>query len=148
MEHTLTDLLLAPQRRQQLIVDCVQLIEAHVEQRGGLKGMALKTGMAMLKKAKPALLPRATALLLPEFVAALEPLHQEFRASGGADFRGFMLSRSDAATLALLQVADARIDESDSAAVKSTYFRLRGSAEIEVAAAIPRLAELIGRHLH
>ena len=143
----LADILLAPQRRQAVITDCVRLIETHVDSRGGLKGMALKTGMAILKKAKPGLIERATAALLPEFAAALDPLHREFRDSGTSDFAAFLRAHAAQATQALLQVADARVGESDSSTVQSTYARMRGSAETEVLAVMPGLAQLIGAHL-
>ena len=41
----LADILLASQHKKAVIADCVQLIESHVASRGGLKGMALKTGL-------------------------------------------------------------------------------------------------------
>lgn len=143
----LADILLAPHRRQAVISDCVQLIESHVDQRGGLKGMALKTGLAVLKKAKPGLLERATTLLLPEFATALEPLYSQFRSGADDDFGRYLQVHALQAAQALLQVADARVDESDSATVRSTYARMRGGAEAEVLAVMPGLSVLIGRHL-
>lgn len=144
---SLADILLAPQRRQAVIADCVLLIESHVDSRGGLKGMALKTGMAMLKKARPGLLERATAVLLPEFAVALEPLHERYRDASDGDFGSYLQAHAPEAAQALLQVADTRVEESDSATVKSTYARLRGGAEAEVLAVMPGLAQLLGRHL-
>ena len=144
---SLADILLAPQRRQVVIRDCVRLIEAHVDSRSGIKGLALKTGMAMLNKAKPGLIERATAILLPEFATALEPLHQAYAASGSTDFTAYLQAHAAQAAEALLQVADARVVESDSTVVKSTYARLRSSAETEVRSVMPALSQLIGTHL-
>lgn len=143
----LADILLAPQRKNAVISSCVKLIEDRVASRGGLQGVALKTGMAMLKAAKPGILERATARLLPEFAAALEPLHAEFRRSGREDFTLFLQGHAQRATDALLGVADAHVARSDSATIRSTYAKLRSGAAAEVLAVIPGLASLVGGYL-
>lgn len=144
--ETLAERLLAPQRRDVVVEQAVQLIETHVHSRGGLRGISLKTGLAMLKSAKPGILPRAVQRLLPEFLDALEPLHAQFRASTERDFRRFLQRRRDDVVLALLAVADARANQA-SAGIQRNYGRMRGIAESEVAAVVPALAGLIGNHL-
>lgn len=143
----LADILLASQHKKAVIADCVQLIEAHVASRSGLKGMALKTGLAMLKRAKPGILERATGYLLPEFIVALDPLYQECRQSPTPDFEAFLQAHARQATQALLDVADRRVEDSESQTVKSTYARMRGGAEAEVLAVIPGLSRLLGAYL-
>ena len=143
----LSDILLASQHKKALTADCVQLIETHVASRSGIKGMALKTGLAMLKRAKPGILERATAVLLPEFVAALDPLYQQCRKGHEPSFERFLQKHAQDATRALLAVADRRVDESDSSTVKSTYARMRGGAEAEVLAVMPNLSQLLERYL-
>lgn len=142
----LADILLASQHKKAVIADCVQLIESHVANRGGIKGMALKTGLSMLKKAKPGILERATAYLLPEFIAALEPLYQESRRSK-VSFDAFLQKNASRAAQALLEVADKRAEESNSHTVKTTYARMRGGAEAEVLAVIPGLSRLLESYL-
>ncbi len=142
----LADILLASQQKKAVIADCVQLIETHVASRSGLKGMALKTGLSMLKKAKPGILERATGYLLPEFIAALDPLYQESQRNK-ADFDAFLQKNAQRAAQALLEVADRRVEESDSNTVKSTYARMRGGAEAEVLAVMPGLSRLLGSYL-
>lgn len=143
----LVDILLASQHKKAVVADCVQLIETHVASRSGLKGMALKTGLSMLKRAKPGILERATGYLLPEFIAALEPLYQECQRSPRPDFETFLQKHAKRTTQALLEVADRRAEESDSNTVKSTYARMRGGAEAEVLAVIPGLSRLLSRYL-
>jgi hypothetical protein len=140
----LVDILWASQHKEAVVADCVRLIETHVASRSGLKGMALKTGLTMLKRTKPGILERATRVLLPEFIDALEPLHQEFRATHGRDFGVFLQINAHRASKALLAVADRRVRESDSQTVQSTYARMRGGAEAEVLAAMPALVRLFG----
>ena len=141
---TLADVLLEPGRQDALIRDAVRLIEDHVGSRSGLRGMSLKTGLAMVKAARPGILDRAVRRLLPEFAQALDPLYQEFRSMPGRDFAGFLQKNSGRATAALLAVADRHIGQA-SAVAQAAYGKLRGSAEAEVGAALPALARLIGR---
>lgn len=143
---TLADMLLATGRDDAVIADAVRLIERHVGSRSGLRGMSLKTGLAMVKAAKPDILERAVRKLLPEFAQALDPMFQTFRASPENDFAAYLQKHSGQATSALLAVADRRIGQASPMA-QSAYARLRGSAEAEVNAAMPALASLLGRHL-
>lgn len=143
----LTDILWTPAHKGALIAGCVQLIESRIASRGGLKGMALKTGLSMLKARKPGILDRATAKLLPDFIAALEPLYQHCVSSGNPNFPLYLQLHAPRATQALLEVADQRVADSGSHGTQSAYAKLRGTAETEVLAAIPGLAKLIGQHL-
>ncbi|MDR3414874.1 MAG: hypothetical protein P4L83_01695 [Nevskia sp.] len=141
---------MAAAHKDALVADCVQLTERRIAARGGLRGAAVKTGMAMLKTARPDILQRAMQVLLPDFVTALDPLYQDFVAvsgAGRADFAGFLRGRSGAAVDALLGVADARVARVQNGAVKSLYGRLRGDAENEVGAALPELAALLASRL-
>lgn len=108
--------------------------------------MSLKTGLTMLKAAKPGILDRAVLRLLPEFAGALEPLYQEFRRSADRDFSVFLQKHSDRASTALLEVADLRVRQA-SGTVRSAYARLRGIAEQEVGAAVPALSKLVRGYL-
>jgi hypothetical protein len=143
---TLADILLTAPQRDAVVEETVRLIESHVGSRTGLRGMSLKTGLAMVKAAKPGILGRAVRRLLPEFVGALDPLYQEFRAAGGKDFADYLRKHSGRATAALLQVADVRVEQASPMA-RSAYAKFRGSAEAEVAAALPALARLISARL-
>lgn len=143
----LADILLASEQKKAVVADCVELIETHVASRSGLKGMALKTGLSMLKRAKPGILERATAYLLPEFIAALDPMYQECQQGRQPDFEAYLQKHAKQATQALLKVADRQVEESDSNTVKSTYARMRGGAEAEVLAVIPGLSRLLNTYL-
>lgn len=142
----LADILLPSGPSADLVAAVVQLIETQVAGRSGLKGMGLKTGLAMAKSLKPGILPKAVQRLLPEFADALDPLFQECRESGATDFGAFLRQHDDRAVSALLAVADARVRQAGSA-VQSVYGRLRGSAEVEVKSALPGLSAVLERYL-
>ncbi len=83
----LADIVLTMQGKDALVSDCVQLVENRVARRGGLRGITLKTGLAVIKAARPDIVQRAVRRLLPEFVASLEPLYQELSGLGRNRFR-------------------------------------------------------------
>lgn len=143
----LADILLASQHKKAVVADCVDLIESHIASRSGLKGIALKTGLSMLKRAKPGFIERATGRLLPEFIDALEPLYQESQKLGKGDFNTYLKGNAQRATNAMLVVADRRVKDSESQTVKSTYARMRGDAERELLAAMPKLSQLLTSYL-
>ncbi len=147
----LADIVLTVHNRDAFVADCVRLTEGRIAARGGLRGIAMKTSLSLLKAARPDILPRAMQALLPDFVVALDPLYQDFvampPADRQADFASFLQRRSDAAVGALLQVTDNRAGRVQNPAVKSVYARLRGGAESEVGAALPDFARLLSNYL-
>lgn len=144
---SLADILLAAHHRDELIADAARLVEQHIQQRGGLKGMGLKTGLALLKAARPDILERASQRMLPDMVRALEPLYQEFRGSGVGDFAVFLDRRADTAVELLLGVADAKVAAAQNAAAKSAYQKFRGGAAEEVRGLLPRIGKLVAAYL-
>jgi hypothetical protein len=144
----LADIVLTGANKDALVADCVKLTESRIAGRGGLRGTAVKTGVAVLKKARPDILQRAVQVLLPEFVGALDPLYQDYSARpGGDDFGRFLQQRSGDAVEAMLGVTDARVARVHNAAIKSVYARLRGGAEHEVGAALPEFGALLTNYL-
>ena len=145
----LADIVLTAKHKNALVADCVHLTESRIAGRSGLRGIALKTSLSLLKAARPDILPRAMQALLPDFVAALDPLYQDYLAATDrqANFASFLQHRSDAAVSALLGVTDARAASAQNPAIKSVYARLRGGAENEVGAALPDFASLLSSYL-
>lgn len=144
----LADIVLTAANKDALVADCVKLTESRIADRGGVRGTAVKAAVAMAKKAIPDILQRAVQLLLPEFVAALDPLYQEFAAGpAGTDFGHFLQQRSEDAAGAMLGVTDARASKVKNTVIKSVYARLRGGAEHEVKAALPGFGAVLGSYL-
>lgn len=143
----LADIVLSAQNKDPLIAGCVQLVESRVAARGGLRGIALKTGLSVLKSARPDVLPRAMQSLLPEFVQSLDPLYQDYLGAPAGDFGSFLQRHSGRTVQALLGVTDARAGRARNAALKSVYARLRGGAEQEVDAALPQFALLLSGYV-
>ena len=144
--QTLNQILLADDKRQGVQREFAQVIEDYVTRRSGFKGIGLRTGLKMLKAARPGIMDRATEKMLPDFLEALEPLHQEFRKSGERGFAAFLQDHEHAAAAALISVADTKAAGA-SDTVKGYYAKFRGGGEDEVKALVPGLGKLIQRHL-
>lgn len=142
----LNEILMADGRKEAVLRDCVEMVEQFVSERGGLKGMAYRTGLGMLKKAKPGTLDRAAQRLFPEFLTALEPFYREHQRQPAGSFEAYLSGNAEIASRALLNVADQRVAQA-SDVVQKTYARFRGGAEDEVRMLLPMLGQLVSRHL-
>jgi hypothetical protein len=137
--------LLDPDRRGQVVTDLQALVDQEVAGKSGLSGGIVKTGYAAIKKIKPGIVGRAVDGMLEEFVDALEPFWAAYRAQPTPGFGGYLVTRQDDASQALLAVTDRRAEKASSA-TRSAYGRLRPRAQENVAEALPRVGELIERH--
>jgi hypothetical protein len=145
--QTLAESLLAEPCRDALIADCSRAIEAHVSQRRGLRGIAMKTAFTVLRAGIPNLVPRVVARVLPDFLVALEPLHTRFGASSGRDFSAFLRQHENEVVQTLLGIADIKAATVNSELARGTYARFRSDAEGEVREMVPALSKIIGAHL-
>ncbi|WP_197319528.1 hypothetical protein [Saccharomonospora sp. NB11] len=145
MADTLKEILLDSSRRPTVVADLQTLIDEEVAAKSGVSGTVIKTGYAAVKKIKPGIIGAAVESLLDEFVAALEPIYADFKASGASDFGTYLPTRPDAAD-ALLSVTDARAEKSDRDSIKKVYGKLRPKGKENVEEALPRLGKLIDKH--
>ncbi|MGQ0586261.1 MAG: DUF6918 family protein [Gammaproteobacteria bacterium] len=139
--------LLDDSRREDLIADIVDVVEDHIAQRPGLRGVALRAAMGAVNRRLPDAIPRSVARLLPDFTAALEPLHARSRGAGGVEFARILKRDRAQVAEAVLAIADARVAASSNGALKAFYARFRGIAEHEAEALVPALADVLARHL-
>jgi hypothetical protein len=141
----LTEALTAEDKRPAVVEDCLALIEAEVQDKGGLTGLAIKAGYKTVQGIKPGFVRQVVTDLLPEFAHALEPIYQEAK-SGGRGVRDHMNANVSRVADALLSITDEKAKRAKSGMVKGTYEKLRGSAKKNVEAAVPRLAAMIEKH--
>lgn len=147
---TLADILLIEGRREAIAAECGKMIDDHVDQIKGLRGMGLRTAMSMLKAGRPAdgaASNGAMGRLLPEFVNALEPFFQDFQSKGGQDFGAYLISCGPSVNTALIGAIDGRVERSPNATLKSMYPKFRGSIEAEMAGITPKIAAVIAKHV-
>jgi hypothetical protein len=134
-----------PARRRLVIEDCVALLEAEVDAKSGLSGLAIKAAYKAVKGARPGMVPQSMDALLDDFARATDPLWQECQAKG-QDPRSFFVSRKLDTANALLAITDARAQRSPHPTLVKAYHGLRGVAVEHIGAAMPRLADLFVKH--
>lgn len=145
MTTKLADVLNSPEKKATVVKDCLALIDAEVADKGGLSGMAVKTGYKAVKGVKPGFVENVVRDLLPEFAAAVDPVYQEAKAQDRPVGAHFSAEKSRVAD-SLLAITDGKAERSKNRVVKKTYATLRGTAKRHVEAAVPRLGGLIERH--
>ena len=141
----LKELLGEPQNRSKVIADCVDVIDAEVKDKGGLSGMAIKAGYAVVNGIKPTFVAEAVDHLLEEFSNALDPTYQAAKAAGRPVAAYFVEKKGEVAD-SLLAITDAKSKRAKTAAVVKTYEKLRGTAKQHVEAAAPRLGKLVEKY--
>jgi hypothetical protein len=141
----LTEALTAEPKKNAVVEDCLALIDAEVQDKGGLTGLAIKAGYKTVQGIKPGFVRQVVTDLLPEFAHALEPIYQEAK-SNGRGVRDHMTSNGPRVADALLSITDERAKRSKSGMIKGTYEKLRNGAKKNVEAAVPRLAAMIEKH--
>lgn len=132
-------------KKPEVVDDCLNIIEAEVDDKGGLSGFAIKAGYKTVKGIKPGFIKQAVTDLLPEFASALDPIYQEAKTKG-APVGDHFKSNPDRVADALLAITDAKAERSKSGVVKGTYDKLRGTAKKNVEAAVPRLAGMVAKY--
>ncbi len=140
---SLSESVLADDRREAVIADLSGVVEAEVRDKKGISGTAVKAGYAAANKVVPGLTDRALQRMLPDFAAALDPFWADF---SGGDFGAYLASRQGEVSAALLSVTDRRVEGSSREAIKKAYRGMRGKAEDHVQAALPRLGAALQKH--
>lgn len=139
----LSQMLENPSVKASLVSDCAQLIETQVSAKGGISGLALKATYKVLKSIDAHYISGAIARLLPSIFEALEPLWTKGCQTG--DPVDYLAQNQTETADTLLGITDARIKHSSNL-VRSAYHKVRQSVEGDVEAAVPGLANIIGKH--
>ena len=142
---SLAEALADDSKKQGVIKEACELIDAEVKDKGGLSGIAIKAGYSAVKGIKPGFVEKAVEDLLPEFAKALDPLQDEARAAG-KPISSFFESNAGKVADALLAITDAKAQRAKSGVAKGAYDKLRGSAKKNVEQAVPRLGKLVEKY--
>jgi hypothetical protein len=132
-----------PPKRETVIADCVDLIDAQVKQ----KGFIIKSAYATIKAVKRGFIPEVVDALLDEWMTKLQPHYDKWAANKSSSLRDFLVARSDDVAEDLLSVTDARAEKSSHGTAKKMYSKMRDGAKRNVIEAIPDLAKLVEKHV-
>src|SRR5689334_19242555 len=103
---SLKELLGAGEKRGRLVDDALRVLDAEVEDKSGLTGIAVKTAYKVVKGVSPGFLREAVDHLLDDFLNALDPLYQE-ALTRGVGPRQHLQSNPGRVADALLSITDA-----------------------------------------
>ncbi|HZO11821.1 MAG TPA: hypothetical protein VFB62_01130 [Polyangiaceae bacterium] len=143
---SLSEHLSESKKREEVIDDCVALVDREVQGKSGLGGIVIKTGYKAVKGIRPGFIRSVVNSLFDDWVRELDPIWKEARDEGKKPHDHFDSERSRVAD-ALLSVTDGKADSAKSALVKSTYKKLRPTAKKHVEDAVPGLASVLERHV-
>jgi len=142
---SLVDALTDEGKKQDVVKDCCDLIDAEVKDKGGISGLAIKAGYGAVKGIKPGFIAHAVEDMLPEFAKALDPIYADAK-SQNKPVAAFFESNTSRVADALLSITDAKAARAKSGVAKGAYDKLRGSAKKNVEQAVPRLGKLIEKY--
>lgn len=148
MVKTLKEAIEKPGARARVINDCEQLIESEVKSKGGLSGIAIKGGFAVVKAIKPGVIKESVDNLLDGFIERLEPFFVRFTQNPqNKGFGAHLTNEKSAVADALLGFTDDKAKNAQNATMKKAYEKLRPTAKEHVQAAVPGLGAVIERYL-
>jgi hypothetical protein len=143
---TLTDILVAPERRAAVVTDLQALVDQEVAAKSGMSGLAVKGSFAVVKRFKSGFIPNAIDQMLPEFAHKLQPTYSRYDPARDGSLATFLVANASSVSDILLGVADGRARKSSHETVKKAYQKLRPQAKKHVEHALPALGDLIERH--
>lgn len=146
MTATLQEILLTPDTHPKVIADCQTLIEQEVSGMSGISGTAVKLAYKTVITFAPNHIHYMVETLLPRMADELQPYWTDFNASGSSEFGGYLASRGEEVSEALLSVTDARGAASSRPVITKAYGAVRGSAARHVAAALPHVGALVQKY--
>jgi len=143
---TLRELLGGAAKRGAVLDDALHVLDAEVDAKSGLSGLAVKAAYKLVKGVSPDFLRRAVDHLLDDFLDALDPLYQE-AVRKGVEPRQQLVSNPTRVADLLLSITDAKAARAQNQVVKKTYEKLRDGAKKHVEAAVPRLGDMLARQV-
>jgi hypothetical protein len=144
----LADTLLKPETRPNLIRDCVVMVDDEINSKGGLSGMAIKTGYVAVKTFKASIITEAIEGMIDDMVKNLEPFWDEYEKGGkSGSFDSFVNGRAPAVADALLKISDDRAATTHHQTLKKVYEKLRPTGKKNVEQAVPRVGKVVSKFM-
>jgi hypothetical protein len=140
---TLVEQIGKPPKREQVIEDCVALIDGQVKQ----KGFVIKSAYATIKAIKKRFVPEVVDSLLDDWLGKIQPHYDKWSVTKPSTLADFLVARSDDVAEDLLSVTDARAEKTSHTTAKKMYMKMRDGAKKNVVEAIPDLARMIEKHV-
>jgi hypothetical protein len=147
MTNALREALLAPDRKDSVVADCLALLDQQIADLSGLSGTAIKVAYKSVTKFAPDHVYYTVDSKLPRMIDQLEPYWAEFNGTGGADFGDYLTKHGEQVTQDLLSVTDASAaGPTARPVIVKAYTAVRGHAAKHVTDALPSVGALVQRH--
>ena len=143
----LSQVIADPAKLRAVVDDGVTVIEAEVASKTGFTGVAVKGAFKAVNKAKPGFVRGALHHLMPDFARQVDPFVEDWRRSGQGSLRDYFVRNDERIANALLSITDSRARNAENRGVKKAYESLRPKGLEHTKAAMPRLGDLVARHL-
>jgi hypothetical protein len=140
---TLVEQLGKAPKREQVIHDCVELIDAQVKQ----KNFLIKGAYSTIKAIKKGFVQETVDTMLDEWLEQIQPHYEKWESTKPSSLSDFMVARSDDIAEDLLKVTDRRAEKTSHTTAKKMYGKMRDGAKKNVVEAIPDLAKMIEKHI-
>ena len=144
---SVAEVLLKPPKREQIIAESRQVLDAEVADKRGVSGLAVKGTFKVVKGIKPGLIPAVIDGLLDDFMAKIEPFWNSWKADPkGKTCRQHFIDNGPAVADALLEITDARARKNTNKILVKSYQKLRPKGREHVVASMPRVGAMIEKH--
>ena len=143
----LSEVIQDPARRRNVVDDGVRAIDAEVQSKRGVTGFAVKAGFRTVKSVSPGFIPQALNHLMDDFAEQIDPYYDSWKADSSGTLKAYFVANDVKIANALLSITDDRARTAKSRVVKKAYQKLRGQAVNHTAAAMPRVADLVTKHV-
>ena len=140
---TLVEQLGKEPRREKVVHDCVELIDAQVKKQGFI----IKGAYSTIKAIKKGFVQETVDAMLDEWLSEIQPHYEKWEATKPSSLSDFMVARSDDIAEDLLKVTDRRAEKTSHTTAKKMYGKMRDGAKKNVVEAIPDLAKMLEKNL-
>lgn len=142
---TLVEALKDPAVLDAVATDGAVIVKEEVVAKKGVRAAVLKMGFKTVQNLKPGIIESMLRKLLPKFAPKVDP-HWE-RAVSGGDPRAYFATHAGEIADSLLEVTDERAKQVSNAVLLRVYTGLRGQAKRYTEESVPRLPDLIEKHV-
>jgi hypothetical protein len=140
---TLVEQLGKEPRRERVVHDCVELIDAQVKKQGFI----IKGAYSTIKAIKKGFVQETVDAMLDEWLTEIQPHYEKWETTKPSSLTDFMVARGDDIAEDLLKVTDRRAEKTSHTTAKKMYGKMRGGAKRQVVEAIPDLAKMLEKNL-
>jgi hypothetical protein len=140
---TLVEQLGKEPRREKVVHDCVELIDAQVKKQGFI----IKGAYSTIKAIKKGFVQETVDAMLDEWLSEIQPHYEKWEATKPSSLPDFMVARGEDIAEDLLKVTDRRAEKTSHTTAKKMYGKMRGGAKRQVVEAIPDLAKMLEKNL-